>query len=291
MATCHEKAETLSFKAGNKGSSASLTYCVLGVTDELSAIGMANSTAPLIYQFGIQDSIVVLVRSSATAKQTSYNTWEVDVEWAEESSEKSKQRPENQPLENMVKWSFDTTGQTQRVTVAKKEIARGSRSQSYPAPDMYGAIGWDGQQLQGVDTVIPSLKVTATVPYKPSAITKEWIADLARNTGKTNSKDWQGFKAGELLFIGSTGTKDVPLSLGITQQKPMDVVHTFEASENQDKYTVGAITIETGKKGWEYAWVRFEQVDDANSIVYPKPVHAYIDQVYDEFDFKKLFGF
>lgn len=291
MTTCHAKAETLTFKASGKGASASETYVVLGTSNEMEAVGAATSTASPIVTFGYQDSVVVLVRSSATAKPTSYSTWEVDVEWTEESSEKSKQRPEGQPLENMVKWSFDTTGQTQRITVAKKEVARGERSQSYPAPDMLGAIGWDGQQLQGVDVIIPSLKITATVPYKPSEVTKEWIANLARATGKTNSKKWQGFEIGELLYIGSTGTKEVPLANGVPQQKPFDVVHSFEASENQKPYTVGPITIEEGKKGWEYAWLRFEQVDDANSVVYPKPVHAYIDQVYDEFDFKNLFGF
>lgn len=291
MTTCYALAETLTFKASGKGASASETYVVLGTSNEMEAVGVATSTASPVVTFGYQDSVVVLVRSSATAKPTSYSTWEVDVEWSEESSEKSKQRPEGQPLENMVKWSFDTTGQTQRITVAKKEVARGQRSSSYPAPEMYGAIGWDGQQLQGVDVVIPSLKITATVPYKPSEVTKEWIANLARATGKTNKKKWQGFDIGELLYIGSTGTKEVPLALGIAQQKPFDVVHSFEASENQKPYTVGPITIEEGKKGWEYAWLRFEQVDDANTIVFPKPVHAYIDQMYDEFDFKDLFGF
>lgn len=291
MTTCYAKAETLTFKASGKGSSASETYIVLGTSDEMEAVGVANATATPTVMFGYQDSIVVLVRSSANAKPTSTTTWEVDVEWTEESSSKSKQRPEGQPIENMVKWSFDTTGSTQRITVAKEEVARGERSQSYPAPDMYGAINWDGQQLQGADIVIPSLKISATAPYKPAAITKEWIAKLARNTGKTNKAKWQGFEPGELLYIGSSGTKDVPLANGITQQKPFDIVHTFEASENQKPYTVGAITIETGKKGWEFAWVRFEQVDDVNSIVYPKPVHAYIDRVYDEFDFKDLFGF
>lgn len=291
MTTCYAKAETLTFKASGKGASANETYIVLGTSNEMEAVGAANSTATPIVTFGYQDSVVVLVRSSATAKPTSYDTWEVDIEWSEESSSKSKQRSEGQPLENMVKWSFDTTGSTQRITIAKEEVARGERSQSYPAPEMYGAMNWDGQQLQGADIVIPALKISATAPYKPSVITKEWIANLARNTGKTNSKKWQGFEAGELLYIGSTGTKDVPLANGVPQQKPFEIVHSFEASENQKPFTTGGITIENGKKGFEYAWVRFEQVDDPNTIVYPKAVHAYIDRVYDEFDFKELFGF
>ena len=291
MTTCYEKADSLTFKVGAKDASAANTYVVLGTTDELEAIGSALAVSPATYTFGLGTAIITLVRSNANAKQTSQTTWEVDVDWNEEDSKQSQQRPEGQSIESMVKWTFDTTGQTQKITVGRSEIARSELDPSYPAPDLGAVINYDGKTIHGVDKIIPSLRLTATAPYAPSAITTGFVANLARNTGKTNSKDWQGFKAGELLYKGSTGAKDVPLAEGVARQKPFEITHNFEASQNQDTLEIGGITIDGGKKGWEYAWTRFEDIDDSNKIIYPRPVHAYIVEIYDSFDFKQLFGF
>lgn len=291
MSSIHEKADSLQFKVGAKNASASNTYTAIGVTDELTALGLALANSPETYTFGLGLSIITLVRSDASAKQVSYDVWEIDVSWSEEDATKSQQRSEGQTIESMVKWSFDTTGQTQKITIARNEIARSEIDPAYPAPDLKGAIDWDGKTLKGVDKIIPSLKLTATAPYAPAAITTGFIANLSRNTGKTNSKDWNGFKAGELLYKGSTGTKDVPLLGNVARQKPFEITHNFEASQNQDTLEVGGITIPGGKKGWEYAWTRFEDTDNENKIVYPKPVHLYVVEIYDSFDFKQLFGF
>jgi len=291
MTTCYEKADSLTFKVGQRNSSATNTYVVLGVTDEITAMALAYQESSITYAFSLGSSFITLVRSGASAKQTSMTTWEVDVEWSEEDAKDSQQRPEGQTIENMVKWTFDTTGQTQKITVGRSEIARAELDPSYPAPDLGAVINYDGKTIHGVDKIIPSLKLTATAPYAPSAITTGFVANLARNTGKTNSKDWQGFKAGELLYKGSTGAKDVPLAEGVARQKPFEITHNFEASQNQDTLEIGGITIDGGKKGWEYAWTRFEDIDDSNKIVYPRPVHAYIVEIYDSFDFKQLFGF
>lgn len=291
MSVVYEKAESFDASVATKGSTVSNSLIVLGEYNELGAISAAQSYAAEGYVFSFGGVPVFLVRGTVKAKEIGNGIWECSVDYKEEDSEDSKKRPDGDNLSEVVKWSYDTTGTTQKLTVAKKEIARGSYSQTTPAPDMYGAIGWDGEQLQGADIVIPSLKLSCIVPYKPSVITQKWIADLARNTGKTNSKKWQEFEPGELLYTGSTGTKEVPLASGRPRTKPQEVTHNFECSENVKPYKVGNIEIPEGKKGWEYAWVRFRQMDDPNTIVYPRAVHAYIDQVYDEFDFKKLFGF
>lgn len=291
MTTCYEKADSLTFKVGAKNASASNTYMVLGVTDELSALSAALANSPPTYSFGLGLSIITLVRSDSSAKQIHYDVWEVDIDWSEEDATKAQQRPEGQTLESMVKWSFDTTGQTQSITLSKGEVARTEIDPAYPAPDLKGVVNYDGKSLKGVDKVIPSLKLSATAPYAPSVITTGFISNLARNTGKTNKKDWQGFKEGELLYIGSNGTKEVPLLGSVARQKPFEITHNFEASENQATYTTAGMTIPGGKKGWQYAWTRFEDTDSDEKIVYPKAVHLYVNDIYDSFDFKELFGF
>jgi len=291
MTTCYEKADSLTFKVGAKDASAANTYVVLGTTDELTAIGAALEVSPPVYTFGLGLSLITLIRANANAKQTSQTTWEVDIDWAEEDSKQSQQRPEGQTIENMVKWNFDTTGQTQKITIGKRLVRKAELDPSYPAPDLGAVINYDGKTIHGIDKVIPSLKITATAPYAFSAVTTAFWANLSRNTGKTNSKPWQGFEAGELLYKGSTGAKDVPLSWGVARQKPVEVTHNFEASQNQDTLKIGDITIDGGKKGWEYAWTRFEDIDSESKVVYPRPVHAYVIEVSDEVDFKQLFGF
>ena len=41
--------------------------------------------------------------------------------------------------------------------------------------------------------------------------------------------------------------------------------------------------------GWDYLWVRYEKIEDAG-FVFPTPVLAYVEKVYERFAFAQLFG-
>ena len=68
------------------------------------------------------------------------------------------------------------------------------------------------------------------------------MKDLARKTGRTNAAAWLGFAEGEVLYMGSTGDGDVPLTCG-ARVKPIPIVHKFAASENIENLLIGDMTV------------------------------------------------
>ncbi len=264
----------------NNGSSIEFTYVVLGTNSEIVAANAALAIAPLAYL--VNDE--VLVRQEVAPDVTGPDSWEVTVRYGTEDEEKSKEKPEP----GTWHFSFDTTGGTHKVTQSLQTLWKGERSGINPAPDLLGAIGYDGKKVQGVEMVVPKLEFSITAYYAPQAVTTAFMANIARNTGKVSSDAWLGFAAGEILFLGGTGNGDIPLVTG-QRVKPVSVTFKFAASENRQNIKVGDITVPE-KKGWHYLWVKYEKVEDAG-FVFPIPVHAYVEKIYEETAFQSLFGF
>ena len=114
-----------------------------------------------------------------------------------------------------------------------------------------------------------------------------YLADAAVNkaayyalTGKTNNAGWNGYAAGEVLFLGASGSK--------RGDSDWEITFRFAASPNRANFSVGGITV-ASKKGWEYMWVRYQDSDDAAAkMIIKKPVAVYIEKVYEEGSFASL---
>jgi hypothetical protein len=264
----------------NNHSSIEFTYVVLGTTSEIAAANAALALAPLAYV--VNDE--VLVRQEVTPDATGPESWEVTVRYGGEDEEKSKEPPEP----GTWHFSFDTTGGTHKITQSLQNVWKGERSQSNPAPDLRGAVNYDGKKVAGVEIVVPKLEFSITAYYQPQQVTTAFMANIARNTGKVSSDAWLGFAAGEILFLGGTGNGDIPLVNG-QRVKPVSVTFKFAASENRQNIKVGEITVPE-KKGWQYLWVKYEKLEE-NGLVFPVPVHAYVEKIYEETAFQSLFGF
>lgn len=262
------------------GSSIEFSYVVLGTSSEIDAANGALALAPLAYLVNSE----TLVRQEATPTPTGPDSWEVTVRYGTEDEQQSQQPP--QP--GTWNFNFDTAGGTHKITQSLQTLWRGERSMSNPAPDLLGAVNYDGKKVQGVEIVVPKLEFSITAHYAPQAVTTAFMANVARNTGKVNSATWLGFAAGELLFLGGSGQGDIPTVAG-QRVKPIPVTFKFAASENRTNIKVGDITVPT-KAGWDYLWVRYEKIEDAG-FVFPIPVHAYVEKVYERFAFATLFGF
>jgi hypothetical protein len=224
------------------------------------------------------------VRQKVAPDPTGPESWEVTVSYGTEDEQKSQEPPEP----GTWHFTFDTTGGTHKITQSLATLWRGERSGSYPAPNLKGAIGYDGKKVQGVEIVVPKLEFSITAYYQPQQITTTFMANVARNTGKTNLNPWLGFAGGEILFLGGTGQGDIPTVAG-QRVKPASVTYKFAASENLIDIPVGDIVVPS-KKGWEYLWVRYEKIEETG-FVFPIPVHAYVEKVYRDTDFGTLFGF
>ena len=89
------------------------------------------------------------------------------------------------------------------------------------------------------------------------------------------------FQAGELLFLGASGGK----TQGSGQ---WSITYRFAAQPNRTNIAIGDITV-AAKKGWEYLWVRYQDMEDtAAKAVVKRPLAAYVEQVYQTGNFGLL---
>jgi hypothetical protein len=160
--------------------------------------------------------------------------------------------------------------------------------------DFNHAVLVDEQKVEGVDIHVPQFSFTLRKLY-PVPMDAAYLQALFELTGHVNSQPCHveamgveyTFEAGELLYLGTTG--------GQQGDDDADASMRFSASRN-----VAGLTFGTGadkisgvsKDGWDFLWVRFQDV--ANAVVgapalIKKPVQVCVEQVYPRSDLNVLF--
>lgn len=266
----------------DSGSSFVHTFVVLGTDDSNAATQAVANEVPASYAAADGQT---LIRHRYVTRPTGPDSWEIEVHYGPEEDRRSISPPD--PGE--WRFDFDTTGATQKITQSLQTIADYEADPADPAPDLKQAIGWDGKKVNGVEIVVPKLSFGIVAAYTATTITMGWMKTLAANTGRTNNATWLGFAAGEVLYLGAVGNGYIQTLAG-TRSKPIEVHHKFEASANLTGLAVGDMT-GIAKKGFEYLWVRYKDKEsgDATNIV-PVPTHAYVERVYESFDFAAVLG-
>ena len=111
-------------------------------------------------------------------------------------------------------------------------------------------------------------------------VTQAYKAILFALTGRLNAAPFRGFAAGEVLFLGASGSK--------RGEEDWEITFRFAASPNVSGLSVGNIT-GIIKRGWDYLWVRYEDVEDtAAKAIVKRPVAAYVERVYYDGDYSAL---
>lgn len=174
-------------------------------------------------------------------------------------------------------FSFYTTGGTQTITQSRETIA-GYAKPGEIAPDLQGAINYDGENVNGVEIVQPVLDFTETAIFDAGEITTGFRKTLASLTGCINAMSWRGYSPGEVLFRGVSGSGKTNL--------PCEITFNFSFSAHRREFTVGDITV-TEKYGWDYMWVRYTDKVEEGCIV-RKPAAVYIERIFEAVDFSKL---
>jgi hypothetical protein len=267
------------------------SYKVFGTTDDtvVHAEANANISANLAYwQYPGQPN-VQLRAESYSVSYLGDDAWQVSINYEKQGAEDDEQRD---PLKRSR--SFDTSGGTQHVTQATGgtiTTVGGTTTTSvverkYPpgtAPSMSGAIGVDGQSVNGVDIVVPALSWTETYDVPHAYITAAYIKGVAGLTGTVNNGAFRTFAAGEVLFMGCSGAQEWDDQRG---NGPWTLSYKFVASPNVTAQTIGDIT-GVEKKGHEYLWVRYEDAVSTNELV-KKPKYVYVNKVYRDGNFSGL---
>ena len=267
-----EKYDSRKITTGEDGDaqSAEFVYTLTGVADENSARILATNSTASTYGD--------LIRKSITLEPVHVDTtdlaaciWEITVQYGEQTA----------PEEGESSFSFDTGGGTQHITQSLGTV--GSYAASGTAPDFGGAIGVTHDNVEGVDITIPVYNFSETHYLPASQVTSAYKGTLFNLTGKVNSGSFRGLAAGECLFLGASGSRR-----GTAPEDDWEITFKFAGSPNRSGITVGPIS-GISKKGWEYLWVRYADVEDAASNTLVKqPVAAYVEKVYEEGNFGAL---
>jgi hypothetical protein len=269
----------------------SKSWKVFGTTDDTVVHAEANAYASgqFAYWQYPGNPNVQLRAESYTVSYLGDDAWQVSISYEKNGAEDEEQRD---PLKRSR--SFDTSGGTQHVTQATGgtiTTVGGTTTTSvverkYPtatAPSMSGAIGVDGQSVNGVDIVVPALSWTETYDVPHQYVTAAYIKGVAGLTGTVNNGAFRTFAAGEVLFMGCSGAQEWDDQRG---NGPWSLSYKFVASPNVTAQTIGDIT-GVEKKGHEYLWVRYEDAVSTNELV-KKPKYVYVNKVYRDGNFSGL---
>jgi hypothetical protein len=191
---------------------------------------------------------------------------------------------EKEPEPGAYTISIDTSGGQVQQTYAYSEAKFVATGET--APDMNGAIDVQDKKPQGVQRIIPALKLTVNAKIKTANVTTvggvvHYARVISELTGTVNNATMLGqFAAGELLFTGASGD--------IVAEDP-SLQFTFLSSKNVTGLTIGDIT-GIDKKGHDYLWFSFKtDKDSSTNLPQTKPRAAYVNRIYKEADHSLLY--
>jgi hypothetical protein len=267
------------------------SWKIFGSTDDSAVHADVNQTlwqSYMFWEFPGQPQNR-LQAESYTLEYLGDQAWQLEVSYSKEGGESEEQRD---PMKRSR--SFDTGGGTQHVTQAIGSDAFPNGEQRFhtgspAAPNMFGAIGVDGDSVNGVDIIIPQLTWTESYDVPNQYVSTNYIKTVSSLTGTVNNAAFRTFAAGEVLFAGASGSQQWDSDKG---DGPWNLSYKFIASPNQGSgktlpaITVGAVT-NVEKDGHDYLWVRYED-SVANDTLFKQPKFVYVNKVYRRADFSQL---
>ena len=284
-------------RLGKKASSSYVkSYKVFGTTDDVALHADINTTITTSLRgWQYPGSDVQLLAESYSVSYLGDDAWQVQINYSKDGADDEGQ---TDPLKRSR--SFDTSGGTQHITQAIENVtvttsktgsttvtsageARFPATGSNAAVSFNGAIGVDGNSVNGVDIVVPALSWTETYDVPHPYITSGYIKAVAGLTGSVNNSAFRSFAAGEVLFVGCSGGQEWDDEKG---NGPWNLSFKFVASPNVTAQKIGDIT-GVAKKGHEYLWVRYEDSVSGSELV-KKPKGVYVNKVYRDGDFANL---
>lgn len=261
-------------RKGKKATSSYVkSYKIFGTADDTVLHAEINAEVSAYGRFWQYPGVpsMQLMAESYSVSFLGDNAWQVQISYSKDGAEDG-----TEPLKRAR--SFDTTGGTQHMTQAFAESRFGTN-----APDQLKAIGVDSNGVNGVDVVVPQLQWQESYDVPNTYVTSAWIRGVAGVTGTTNNGAFRGFEAGEVLFVGCSGSQEWDDDKG---RGPWSLSFRFVASKNVTGETIGDIS-GVSKKGHEYLWVRYEDAVDSN-VLLKKPKAVYVNKVYRESNFSAL---
>lgn len=150
---------------------------------------------------------------------------------------------------------------------------------SWSADDV--GINYDGEKVNGV-TLPPRPGFEFTIERRKTVadVDTAYVTAVSDLLFTVNDASFEGFAAGEVIFLGLTGSR--------VGESEWTLYYKFGRSKNETGLSVDTIT-GINKEGWEYLWVLYLPEEDATrKYLATKPYAAYVAQVFEDGDFTDL---
>ena len=273
------------------------SYKVFGTNDDTVVHAEANSriSSSLAYWQYPGNISVRLRAESYSVTYLGDKAWQVTIAYEKMGADSTETTPIRRAR------SFDTTGGSTHVTTApvvgtltkplvnNGERRWGSSGENTNVPRNYGAIGVDGERVNGVEIEVPGLTWEEVYDVPSSYITSAYIRKVAATTKSINDATFRGFASGEVFFHGCSGSQEWDADRG---DGPWNLRYRFTAAPNcgngktLSSLAIGSIT-GVEKNGHDYLWVVYEKKEDSSSLV-QVPKFVYVNQVYNWGSFADL---
>lgn len=279
------------YRLGKKATSTmTRSYKVFGYYDDVALHVDCNQTiSGQLRYWQYPGANVTLMAESYSVDYLGDDAWHVEIQYEKVGADAEGPDPLRRSR------SFDTSGGTQHITQAIKGAGTNNGERRWGANGENGApyaehaIGVDDNGVNGVDIVVPQLTWTETYDVPSFCVTSAYIKGVASITGTVNNAAFRAFAAGEVLFLGASGSQEWDQQKG---DGPWTLSFKFVASPNAGQgKTVPALEIGsiTGieKRGHDYLWVRYETSVGSDTLL-KKPKHVYVNKVYRDGNFAYL---
>lgn len=174
-----------------------------------------------------------------------------------------------------LEYSFEISTETARKT----HSADGEyTSYGTSPPDFKGGIVKSDDTFEGADILVPVYSFAYTYYPANAIIGGPYKAAVYGLTGRVNNAEFDGFAADEVLFIGAAGARRT--------DDDWEINYRFLASPNLTGLQIGDIA-GIAKKGWQFLWV-FNELNESNGFITPKPKAVYVHTLYQQGDFTVL---
>lgn len=261
-----EHFESRSLTHGNDGqeSTLELVLNVMGTSSEQEAMSAAKAWAPTVWNPGPPR----LYRQRVSISPAGPTLWRTTVFYDTTDPALSAENS----------FEMDTTGGVERIT---QSLATRAAHGYGAVPSFDGAIGVSDSGVDGCDKVVPRPVFSFTKYYgEVSAAYRTLLINL---TGTVNAFPFQGFAAGEVLFLGANVRRN-----DSRYGTPWIVTYQFAASRNRTNFYVGGIPVAL-KYGWDYLWARYAPtIDTGTGVLVRRPAAVYIERIYEGADLNAL---
>lgn len=251
------------------GESGQRTYVVFEATED-EAFALIDANADFEWQG--------LFRQKLSIESTGFEgIWTATVPYSKKKNEDDEEQQQEQQADPFDGLSFNVGTESQRITQPIK--TRGLYTKlGKSIPNKKSAIGFDGENVEGVDILVPTFDFTIERVFQRSKITNSFVKSLVDCAGKVNRSKFKDKDQHCCQFMGCAGGKE--------SEKTWKLQFNFRAAETIRNFDVGDIKVEE-KRGFDYLWVRYKTDIDEEAVV-KVPLGVYVEEIIEERDFSVL---